>query len=411
MMNAREIAITSLVSAIVGALTGLVYVALVNAMNIASGVHGIVASLSAMLTVPLSLCGGLVTGFILKHVSSEVAGPGIDAAISAIVRRWGWIDIKTTISKFVATVSTVGMGASGGLVGPMAQIGAGIGSFVSTVLGLNQGVRKKIALVGLGAGIASVLQAPVSGALACMEILYRGPGLEGGVLVPSLFAAFSGSIVTYLLLGGWYSRLRVAAPHALLLDTKVLLCSLIIGVAGGILSRAFSKMYFSLEGAFQKLKLPLEVKPAIGCAIAACIALAYPQVYGTGWNLVWLAMSAPSVATLTYLLIAKMLATAFTLSSGGSGGIFAPTIAMGALVGAIVSTSMGLQRYNELMVLVGISSLLSGLCRIPLAAVVLVAEVAGGLYALPPAIVASLVSYVVAGPKATIYKSQLEPTT
>ncbi|NPA97185.1 MAG: chloride channel protein [Crenarchaeota archaeon] len=407
MRSARRLVAISLAGIAVGVVTGLAYAALAEAMRIARDIHSLAYSLAPWLTVPLAVLGGVVTGFILKYVSPDVAGPGIDAAINAIVRRWGLMKLRTTVAKFVATVATVGLGASGGLVGPMAQIGTGIGSRISTLLKMDRLSRKRVALVGLGAGIASVLQAPVSGALACMEILYRGPGLEAGVLVPSLFATFASALTTYLLLGGWYSHLEIHVPRALLLNPRFLACSLIVGVAGGLLSMAFSRTYFSLENLFQRMRIPIVVKPAIGCCIAATIALAFPSVYGTGWDLVWISISSASASLLATLLVAKMFATIFTLSSGGSGGIFAPTIAIGALLGSIVDNVFGLHR-PDLMALIGIASMLSGLCRVPLAAVVLVAEVAGGVYTLPPAIIASLVSYLVAGPKATIYKSQLE---
>ncbi len=409
MKNSKELVIIASLSVVVGTITGLIYVGLFEAMSIAREVHDVVRNVNPFLTLALASLGGLITGFLLKYVSIEIAGPGIDAAINAIVKRWGFQELKTTISKFIATVATVGLGASGGLVGPMAQIGTGIGSVLSRLFRLNRDSSKKIALVGLGAGIASVLQAPVSGALACMEILYRGPGIEAGVLVPSLFATFASATVTYIIMGGWYSTLAIRSPHELLLSPRVLLCSAIIGFASGILSRTFSKLYFTIEELFSNAKsLPLEVKPLIGCLIAASIAIAYPQVYGTGWNLVWLSMSSTSISLLLTLLVFKTLATVFTLGSGGSGGVFAPTIALGALLGSMLSNAMSLNKHKELLTIVGIASMLSGLCRVPLAAVVLVAEVAGGLYALPPAIIASLLAYVTAGPKATIYKSQLE---
>ncbi len=398
-----------LASALVGLLTGLTYVALAMLMNLTSLLHNSLYSLSPVFTVFLAALGGLVTGLILRYVSTEVAGPGIDAAIYSIVVRNGFMEARTTASKFVATILTVGFGASGGLVGPMAQIGTGLGSIVSRALKLEPDERRKIALTGLGAGIASILQTPVSSALACMEILYRGPGIEGGVLIPSLIASFTSSLLVYAFTGYWFSHLSIQASLSLVSSPRMILASIAIGVVAGLLAKAIAKLYFSLERAFSQMPIPMELKPSLGCALAALIALAYPSVYGTGWNLFWLSLSPHPLQLTITLMTMKIFATIFTLSSGGSGGIFAPTIAVGALLGSSMMHIVGLNSYTPLLSILGVASMLSALCRVPLAAIVLVIELCGGVPALVPAVLTSLIAYLVAGPRATIYKSQLEP--
>jgi len=398
-------------STVVGLFTGLTYVALTTSMNIVSKFHSLLYRVSPPLVIVSALTGGLLTGLMLKYISLEIAGPGIDAAIMSIVRRNGFVDPSTTMSKFVATVLTVGFGASGGLVGPMAQMGTGLGSIVSRLLKLRPEEQRKIALTGLGAGIAAVLQTPVSSALACMEILYRGPGLEGGVLIPSLIASFTSSLLTYFIIGYWFASLSISISMNTVLNLRLELASIVIGVIAGLLAKVMARLYFAVEEGFNRLIVPLELKPAIGCVLAALITIAYPSVYGTGWNLFWMSQHIDSVPTLTTLTIMKMLATIFTLGSGGSGGIFAPTIAIGALIGSLVAHALGLYSYVQLLTLLGVASMLSALCRIPLAAIVLVVELCGGIPSLIPAIVTSLIAYLLAGPRATIYKSQLEPTS
>ncbi len=412
----RITASAMIASALTGFLTGLASFILVSVVvGFNESLLKVAGELSPAILIALPALGGVVSGLIARYVTGEVRGHGTDAAIRAVLFRDGFIRARTPLAKLAATISTVGSGGSGGLVGPMAHIGAGISSVLTRVLRLRRRYMRVLALSGIGAGVSGILKAPLAGALAGLEILYRGPGLERGALIPSLIASLTSYLTVSAFLGFQpllYQAVKLSFSAAC--DVRTLSIAALMGVACGAASRLYSWLFYGVKARFRRLSIPSILKPVIGAAASGLIAVAAPQIFGAGYEfLPSLVLGEYAAITLFGLSMAKLVATCLTVGSGGSGGVVAPAIFIGASLGASIFKFMLINNVItglpiSLGAVEGVVGLLSGVCRIPLAAIALSIEITGCPALVAPSILTAFISYVVAGPEATIYRSQRE---
>ena len=408
----RGVVLLVVVSTLTGFLTGLASLAL--ALTVTGFNDGLLRAtnrLSPALLIAAPAAGGVVSGLIAEYVAGEVRGHGTDAVIRAILLKEGFIRARAPLAKLAATVSTVGSGGSGGLVGPMVHIGAGISSALARAFGLGGRYVRVLALSGVSAGVSGVLKAPVAGALAGLEILYRGPGLERGALIPSLTASLASYLTVSALLGPHPLLYYVVeVPLTTTCSAGALLIAALIGVAGGAASRLYSQLFYGVRSGLERLKVHPALKPVVGAAASGVIAAAIPQVSGAGYGfLPPLILGEYTAVALLTLSMAKLAATCLTVGSGGSGGVVAPAILIGASLGASISKFLTPTLTNlpvPVSAVEGVVALLSGACRVPLAAVALSVEVTRCPAIIPLSILTALISYLIAGPGATIYRSQ-----
>jgi len=359
-------------------------------------------------------CGGFISGVIAKYVSSEVEGHGTDAAIRAVVERSGFIPFRVPLAKLAATIATVGLGGSGGLVGPMAHVGAGISSFFSSIARVKPRIMRALALSGIGSGVSAVLKAPLCGALAGLEILYRGPGLERGALIPSLVASFTSYLVIASFMGFTPILYRtISMSFAQSCSPTVLGLALLLGFLCGLLSRAYSTAFYGMRSLVDRVGIPRYLAPALGSFAAGLVAYVYPQVSGAGYIFFpRIVMGLYPTAMLLALSVSKLVTNCLTVGSRGSGGVVAPAIFIGASFGAFVYKALHLASIigipPSMGAMMGVVGILSGVCRIPLAAIALAVEATGCPALIAPSILVAVTSYLVAGPRATIYRSQRE---
>lgn len=401
------------VSAATGFLTGLASFILVSSVMWLNNAVLTLRSLALPAIIATPVVGGIVSGLIAKYVTPEVRGHGTDAAIRAVLFRDGFIRGRTPLAKLAATISTVGSGGSGGLVGPMVHVGAGISSVLTRAFKLGRRYMRAMALSGMGAGVSGVLKAPLAGALAGLEILYRGPGLERGALIPSLVASVTSYLTVAMFLGFkplLYQAVTLSFRTAC--DARTLSLAIAMGVLSGLLSKLYSWAFYGIKAKTRRLKIPTVLKPALGALASGIIAIYLPQASGAGYAfLPALVTGAYAATTLLALCVGKLVATCFTVGSGGSGGVVAPAIFIGASLGASVfkflapTGALGALPIS-LGAIEGIVGLLSGVCRIPLAAIALSIEITGCPALVAPSIVTAVIAYVIAGPEATIYRSQ-----
>ncbi len=401
------------VSAATGLLTGIASFIIVSSVMWLNNAVLTLRSLALPAIVITPVIGGLASGLIAKYVTPEVRGHGTDAAIRAVLFKDGFIRGRTPLAKLAATISTVGSGGSGGLVGPMVHVGAGISSVLTRLFRLDRRYMRVMALSGMGAGVSGVLKAPLAGALAGLEILYRGPGLERGALIPSLVASVTSYLTVAMFLGFkplLYQAVTLTFRSAC--DARTLSLAIMIGILSGLLSKLYSWTFYGIKARTRRLKTSSILKPAIGAIASGLIGLYLPQACGAGYVfLPALVAGAYAVTTLLALCIAKLVATCFTVGSGGSGGVVAPAIFIGASLGAsafkfLAPTGIIGNLPISLGAVEGIVGLLSGVCRIPLAAIALSIEITGCPALVAPSIVTAILAYIMAGPEATIYKSQ-----
>ena len=231
--------------------------------------------------IPLVVvAGALAAGFLVFTWAPEAEGHGTDAAIDAVHHNPRGIRLRAVLIKIVASALTIGSGGSGGREGPTAQISAGFGSLLARILDLSPKDGRIAVSVGIGSGIGAIFSAPLGGAVLAADIVYR-EDFEYGALVPGLFA----SIVAYTIFGAVFGyRPLFATPSYGFDDPVQLIWFGVIGVLAGGIGLLYSKSFYGMVRLSRRLPLPRQLRPALGGLFVGLIALALPQVLGTGYG-------------------------------------------------------------------------------------------------------------------------------
>lgn len=357
--------------------------------------------------------GGLISGLLVHRFAPEASGHGTDAAIAAVHNDPKGIRPKTALVKMVASAITIGSGGSGGREGPTAQISAGFASFLARGFGLSQDDARIAVTIGMGAGIGAIFRTPLGGAVVGAEVLYRRD-FETAAIVPGLIASIVGFVVFGAVEGfapifGYHEGLRFDQPIQLVYYA-------LIGVAAALVGLLYDKAFWTTHDLFGRSRWPRWLLPAVGGLLVGCIALLFPQVLGTGYGWVQQMMTRPGLMSLSLWLVlllplAKILATSLSIGSGGSGGIFGPGMVIGALVGAgawrvLEAVAPGVPLSPAPFVIVGMMASFGSIGHIPIATMLMVAEMTGNLSLLAPAMVAVGIATLIVGDR-HIYHSQL----
>ncbi len=372
----------------------------------------VVTGISRKWMIPvITAIGGLITGFIIYKLAPEAEGHGTDAAIDAFHRKDGVIRTRIPLLKLVASAVTIGSGGSAGREGPMAQISAGCGSLVGRLFRFNAHDRRLAVAVGIGTGIGSIFKAPFGGAILSAEILYL-QGFEVEALLPS----FISTIIGYSIYASWSGFAPIFGEHvAISFSNPATLGSYaLLGILCGLVGIVYARTFYGVRNLFRRLNISNCYKPAIGGLVTGLIGLALPQVLGMGYGWLQLAMQPERLAlsVMIALVFAKIVATSFSIGSGGSGGVFAPGLVMGGMLAASLWTlghnfvGSYLPSNPEPFVVVGMMALFGAVAHAPVAVIVMVSEMTGTYTMLVPAMVAVGFAYVIVG-RITIYESQI----
>ena len=358
----------------------------------------------------LPALGGLISGWVVYTYAPEAEGHGTDAAIDAYHRKGGFMRNRVPFIKTIASVFTITTGGSGGREGPIAQIGAGFGSFLATTLKLSDRERRIMMAAGIGAGVGSIFRAPLAGALFAAEVLYRDPEFESEVIIPAGIS----SVVAYCLfclVFGWGSLFE--SPDFLFRNPlelgPYLVLSLVL-VATGVL---YIKSFYGLIGIFKSIKIPNHIKPAIGGLCTGIIGFFLPQTLAFGYGFAQKALyNELTIPFLFFLAIGKIFTTSFSIGSGGSGGVFGPSIviggAMGGVVGKIFHQIMpGIVTEPGAFVVVGMAGFFTAVSNTPISTIIFVSEMTDSYQLLLPSLLVCSVSYLAAR-KWTIYDRQVK---
>lgn len=353
--------------------------------------------------------GGLFSGWLVYKYAPEAEGHGTDGALEAFHRKSGVIRGRVPIIKTIASMVTIGTGGSAGREGPIAQIGAGFGSFVATKLGLSTADRRILLLAGMAGGIGATFRSPLGGALFAVEVLYRDPEFEHEGLIPCIIS----SITAYSLFGavtGWKPLL--ATPHFQFNHPAELLLYLALGVICALFGVVYVKTFYGVRDIFRKLPMDDWLKPALGGLALGLMALFIPQVLGSGYGWVQAALYGKmALWVMLVIALAKIIATSLTISSGGSGGVFAPSLVIGAMLGGAFGASAELlfptlTQDPRAYVLVGMAGFFAGVANAPIATLIMVSELTGNYGLLAPLMLVCVVAMVVMR-KNSIYEKQV----
>ncbi|MEO6094487.1 MAG: chloride channel protein [Fibrobacteria bacterium] len=352
--------------------------------------------------------GGLVSGAIVYGFAPEAAGAGTDALIDAFHNRGGYVRFRTSVVKFFASVITLGSGGSAGQEGPMAQIGGGLGSLLGRAFRLPEKMRRILLLTGTSAGLGAIFHAPLGAALTAAEIVYREDFESQGFLpftVASVVAFATYSVITH------QHSSYLHFPALPFSEIPELINYSLVGLACVPFSWAFVSFYRGSQRYFASLKIPNFLKPAIGGLLVGLLAYSCPQVVGTNWSVLTEAVSGHfAFGALLLIAVAKILATSFTIGSGGSGGVFGPSLFIGGMVGGAIG--FGLKALDPALVsnpgsyvLVGMGAFFAGAAKAPLAGLIMVCEITGNYSLLPPLLIASTL-HLALSRKWSLYESQ-----
>jgi len=353
---------------------------------------------------------GLLVGWIVTTFAPEAEGHGTDAVINDYHRKGALLRPRIIPVKLIASVLTIGSGGSAGREGPVAHISAGFASYLSQLLHLPTLDRRILVICGMAAGIGGMFRAPLGAALFAIEVLYSENDYESEALIPAIMS----SIVAYVVnasLTGWHPIFRTDIEQ--FTAPRELIAYLILGIVLAVVGFIYIKVFYGMRDVvFAKLPVPAMVKPAIGGLLIALLALVVPQVMSGGYG--WLQLTLDGALPLKILLLllpAKILATSFTISSGGSGGVFAPSLVIGGVTGAIFAATAeriapGFAPATAACVLVGMGGFFAGVAKVPIASLIMVAEMSGSYNLLVPLmLVSSVVFLLMRG--VSIYEAQV----
>ncbi len=358
----------------------------------------------------LPVAGGLVSGLLVYRFAPEAEGHGTDALIDAFHNQKGVIKARVPFVKALATIFTLGTGGSAGREGPVAQIGGGLGSWMSRRLGFSARDTRKLLLAGTAGGLGAIFRSPLGGAITAIEVLYR-EDFESEALIPCIISSVTGYAI-FSMIYGHAKILEVPAyywrnPIELLFFALLGLICVPVGI---FYVRIF---YFVRDRVFRPLSVPRYLKPMIGGLGIGCIGLALPEVYGAGWGHLQAALNGNLTIQLMLLIVlGKILATSFTIGSGGSGGVFGPSLFIGGMLGGAVG---GICHHffphivatPEVFVLVGMCAFFAGVANAPIGALLMTAEMTGSYYGLvAPLLLVSVIALLFTR-KWSIYENQV----
>ena len=362
--------------------------------------------------------GGLLTGLIVQRFAPEAGGHGTDAAIDAFHRRAGVIRGRVPIVKTIASAITLGSGGSGGREGPIAQIGAGFGSFLATRLGLSERDRRILLAAGVGAGVGSIFRAPLAGALFAAEVLYSDPEFESDAIIPAAISTIIAYCVFSLKFGfGTLFDTPRFTFHSVVELVPYTVLAVVVALASGV----FVKVFYGLHDVFNRWSIPPALKPMVGGILTGSLALvAYYSVHDVrafdvlsfGYGSIQHAMRGELPLTLLLVIaVGKVLTTSFSIGSGGSGGVFGPSMVIGGTVGGAVGLLAhqlmpGVVTQPGAYVAVGMAGFFSAAANTPISTLVMVSEMTGNYQLLLPALWVCALSYLL-GRRWKLYRNQV----
>lgn len=353
--------------------------------------------------------GGVFAGFIVYRFAPEAEGHGTDSAIDAYHNQKGRVRARVPIIKTIASALTLGSGGSGGREGPIAQIGAGFGSLLAEHLGLDVKARRIMLAAGLGAGIGSIFRAPLAGALFAAEILYREPEFEQEVLIPAIVTTIVAYSTFAMFLGfePLFGRSSFSFTNPVeLLPYTVL--ALVVSAAAPI----YVKMFYGVRDLFHAMPISNYVKPAIGGLLTGIVGFFVPQTLAFGYGVVQGALNNDlGVKLLLLVALGKIATTAFSIGSGGSGGVFGPSMVIGGSLGGAVGKLLHgwwptVVRNPGAYVIVGMAGFFAAASNAPISTVIMVSEMTGNYNLLVPAMWVCAIA-TLAGRRWNIYEKQV----
>lgn len=355
--------------------------------------------------------GIMVTVILSRYFWKERLGHGVTSVLFGISQKSSLLERDKIYNRWILSAITVGFGGSVGLEAPIVLIGAAIGSNLGQLMHMNY--RQRTILIGCGAAgaIAGIFNSPITGVIFASEVILAGVSFSS--FVPLLIAAVTGSIISISLLGDDI-LFSIKSTDPFLAEDS--LYYVLLGAVCGVVSVYFTRTMYYVEAKIKEVKNYI-LRAIIGGTILGIIIFVFPQIYGEGYETITLllkgdldeVMSVTLFSELDYklpflmlflffIILIKPVATALTIGSGGSGGIFAPSLFLGGVTGFLFAVSVNLVIGEQVIslsnfTLVGMSGIMSGVLRAPLTAIFLIAELTGGYTLFVPLMIVSTIAF------------------
>ncbi|HKI36939.1 MAG TPA: chloride channel protein [Gemmataceae bacterium] len=375
--------------------------------------------------------GGLLSGYLVFRYAPEAEGHGTDAAIAAYHTGQGSIRPRVPLIKLVASALTIGSGGSGGREGPIAQIGAGFGSLLATLLRYRVAERRILLAAGMGAGIAAIFRAPLAGTLFAAEILYCSPEFEPEVILPAGLA----SVVSYCTFGvvmGWLGDpgerfgSLFKTPEGLRFTSALELGPyLLLALWVALLSMLYVRTFYGVTHVFHRLRMPRIFKPAVGAFLTGAVGLilyyaSHEQkpvlsVLSFGYGILQEGLSnegSLAAGLLLAVALGKIATTSLTIGSGGSGGVFGPSMVIGGCGGGALGVFLHglapeLVPHPASFIILGMAGFFAAAAKTPFSTLIIVSEMTGDYKLLLPALWVVTIAFLVSDEE-PLYRSQVK---
>ena len=351
----------------------------------------------SMILIPA--IGGLIVGPLVYKFAPEAKGHGVPEVMEAIRLYRGKIRKRVALVKILASSITIGSGGSAGREGPIAQIGAAFGSLIGDLLKVGSRERKLLVVSGLSAGIAGTFNAPLGGALFGLEVMFGGLTLTNAIAI--ILAAAIGAAIVEAVYGPYPA---FYAPSYLTFSNPLeLVFYFILGIFFGLIAVLWVKLFYFFEDLYGKIRIRSYYKVAIGGLFTGLIGFTYYEygIMGVGYEGIDMVLLGEiGFLTLFILGTLKMLATANTIGSGGSGGVFAPSLYIGAMYGGMLGIIFhalfpDIVRQPFTYSLVGMGALFAATAHAPLCMMIMIPEMTNDYSLLLPMMVSCATSYII----------------
>ncbi len=357
----------------------------------------VVQSIPWYLRICVPAAGGLVLGPLVYFFAREAKGHGVPEVMEAVALRSGIIRKRIVFIKSLASAICIGTGGSVGREGPIVQIGSGIGSTIGQLLKISADRMRTLVGCGAAAGIAATFNAPIAGSMFGLEIILGDFGLS--TFSPIVISSVTATAVSRYFLG---DSPAFFVPVYQLISTWEFPLYVMMGIFCSFVSVTFTIVLYRFEDIFNSLKFPEYLKAAIGGLILGAIGFLFPHILGVGYGSIDLAvMQLLPWWIMFFLVLCKILATSITIGSGGSGGIFAPSLFLGAMAGGFFGTIVhnifpGVTASTGAYSIVGMGAVVSGTTHGPLTAILMLFEMTGDYKIILPLMIACIISSLAA---------------
>jgi len=340
--------------------------------------------------------GGLLVGVIVYFFANETKGHGVPEVMLAVAVGGSRIRPRVAAIKALVSAITIGSGGSVGREGPIVQISSAMGSSLGQLFRLDEDKRKILIACGAAGGIAATFNAPLAGIFFGLEVILREYGTRFFSSV--VLSAVTATVISRTFLGS--SPAFVTPPYEFLRSWDILFY-FALGFLAAIVAWIFIKLLYKSEDIFDAIKIPPYFKPAIGGLLLGLIGLFFPQIFGVGYPAIENTFNGQlGILVVFGLLWLKIIATSITLSSGGSGGVFAPSLFIGAMLGSSFGSLLNLLFPSipispGAFALVGMASVFAAAGQAPISAMLILFEMTGDYKIILPLMISCVISTLI----------------